>query len=519
MKKILMNLRLWPDKTDIWAICVGYLIINFAFLRHTFDFMWGNHDVLFVKERLLLDSGLFEGRFTQFILPVFLTDGQILPVVTNLLGFLFLVLGLWILAKYWQVPKSVLDYAVFIAFFGVMPYTLSWLYFTFITISCLAWVFFAALGLYLSAKAGESRHKFLLNAVAVLCFYLPLGGYPPVINMFAVVFLGRLALEASFNLMGIKDLWKRYKYSVFNMLLALVLFKGSLFIFKPDAVYNLEMTPVADLPEKFFMCFKIAFNQFVTATPFMERGYKLWLMLMCVFGGIGAFCIKKDVWQKVVAAGLIFGAVFSTTLTTFLAVAHTEYVSRIDFYGIGFLYLLGLAFLLKHKMKFFCSLGLVFAGVGIFLSIVNDYRALNVWKKGNEAEFLILDEVTERIERQPQFKRGKKYRFYQIGDIALRDRYYHGSFDKDDVFLLSLPYLAMWQGGRLLEFYMPYAYVDHELPLLPSDITPEVYEFFMNKARPWPDAHSVFVNDDIIIVVYHAGELDLFREKISILFH
>jgi hypothetical protein len=49
--------------------------------------MWGNHDVKFIKEELLLSSGLFEGRFTQFIPYRLLVTGQILPILNNLLGF------------------------------------------------------------------------------------------------------------------------------------------------------------------------------------------------------------------------------------------------------------------------------------------------------------------------------------------------------------------------------------------------------------------------------------------------
>ena len=83
--------------------------------------MWGNHDVKFVKEQLFLNSGLFEGRFTQFIPHTLLTNGQILPIINNLIGFLFLTLGLWLLAKYWNIPKSRLNYILFITFFSTQP--------------------------------------------------------------------------------------------------------------------------------------------------------------------------------------------------------------------------------------------------------------------------------------------------------------------------------------------------------------------------------------------------------------
>ena len=100
MKKLLQKFRLYPDTLDGKAVLISFLIINFAFLFHTLNFMWGNHDVKFIKEELLFSSGLFEGRFTQFIPYRLLTGGQILPLLNNLLGFAFLTAALWLLAKY-----------------------------------------------------------------------------------------------------------------------------------------------------------------------------------------------------------------------------------------------------------------------------------------------------------------------------------------------------------------------------------------------------------------------------------
>ena len=96
MIKTLKNLSLLPDKIDLKSWLISFLIINFCFLYHSLNFMWGNHDVKFIKEELLLTSGLFEGRFTQFIPYTLLTNGQILPVLNNLIGFFFLTLALWL---------------------------------------------------------------------------------------------------------------------------------------------------------------------------------------------------------------------------------------------------------------------------------------------------------------------------------------------------------------------------------------------------------------------------------------
>ncbi len=518
MKKLLQKFGLFPDLTDLKALLASYLMINFAFLYHTLNFMWGNHDVKFIKEELLLSSGLFEGRFAQFIPYRLLVSGQILPIVNNLLGFAFITLALWLLAKYWGLKKSLLNYILFISFFATQPYTLPWLYFTFITISCLLWVLLAILGLYLSAFIAGSKHKILLSLAAILCFYLPLGGYPPIINTFFVCLGAKLVFSYLFAHKTLRELVSVHKYTLLNILLAAALFKLTLKILPPDSVYNLETAPIASLPSKFITTLKIAFSQFFVTVPFMERGYKITLAAMSLCAVMGGLACANGIKKRLIAACLICGTIWATSLTTFLVIPHTEYVSRIDFYGYAFLYAFFLALLLNLNKKIGQSLALCFMCILLPLNVLNDYQALKVWKLGFDSEFQILDNITERIESHPDFNPKRRYRFYQAGDISRRPSYYHGHFEYDDVFLLSLPYLAMWQGGNLAEFYTPASYIDHTTPLLPADITPDIYRFFMDEARPWPHPNAVFVNKDIIVVIYNQAGLDEFRQKLRALY-
>lgn len=518
MKKHLANFKFLLNKTDLEAIIASFLLINLTFLFHSLNFMWGNHDVGFVKDELLLTSGLFEGRFTQFIPYRLLTMGQILPILNNFIGFAFLTLALWLLAKYWRLPASRLNYILFITFFATEPYTLSWMYFAFITISCLLWTLLAILGLYLSEYIATSACKKTLATAAILCFYTTLGGYPPIINTFFVCLSGRLTIAYLFENKSLRELWHTYKYTLLNIFIAALLFKLTLKLLPPDNVYNLETTPLFALPAKFLTTLKIAFMQFFVTVPFMERGYKIILALMSFAAIIGAIIKAPTLKHRFLTSLFICATIWLTGLTTFLVVPHTEYVSRIDFYGFAFLYAFFLALLLKYKANISHSLAILFMLILIPFNITNDHRAQKVWKQGFNAEFQILSRITERIENHPNFNPKQKYRFYQIGDISLRPNFYHDTYDVDDVFFLSLPYLAMWQGANLLEFYSPYAYIDHQTPLLPSDITPEVYDFFMTQSRPWPHENSIYINPNILIVVYNQIGLNEFRNKIRQLY-
>ena len=506
------------DKTDIKALLISYFIVNLIFLYNTLNFIWGNHDDTFINEGLKLSSGLFEGRFTQFIPPVLLTYGQILPIVTNLLGLMFLTIALWLLAKYWELPKSVLSYTVFIVFFISQPYTLSWLYFTFITLSCLLWTMLVILGLYLSSFIYKSNHKLRLIIASILCFYMPFGGYPPVINTVFVCLAAKITLSYLFAKESLKNLFNIHKYTLLNILLAAVLFKLTLKIITPDNVYNLETTPLADYPAKFMETLIISYKQFVLSLPFMEKGYKIILWIMALTAFIGAIIKAENIKRKALTLFFILGTIWCASLTTFLVIPPTQYVARIDFFGLAFVYAFALALWLSFKTPVCRSLGLIFMIVIIPLNIINNYRAQKNWQQGFNAEMQILDDITARIEDHQNFNPNKQYRFYQAGDISLRPAYYQQKFEQNEPFLLSLPYLAMWQGAPLTQFYSPFNFIDNKTPLVVSDITPDVYEFFMHQAQPYPHKNCIWIDDSIIIVIYNSYGLEEFKNKLKALY-
>lgn len=515
MKKLLQKFSLYPDKTDIKSLALSFLIINFAFLYHTLNFMWGNHDVVFIKEKLHLSSGLFEGRFTQFIPHWLLTDGQILPIINNLLGFVFLTLGLWLLAKYWKLPKKISIYTFFITFFATLPFTLSWMYFTFITISCLLWVMVAVLGLYLSQYIAASTHKLPLTIASVLCFYITLGGYPPIINTCFVCLGAKITSDYLFENYSLKKIFKTHVYAIGNIVAAAILFKLTLRLVQPDNVYNLQSAALSAMPQKFLETIFISLKQFIISLPFMEASYKAILLIMLISAFIGAIIKAPNLGKKALTTLFILGTVWSASLTTFLVVPHTEYVARIDFYGLAFVYTFALALLLKFKTPLAKSLSLIFILIIIPFNILNNYRALKIWKQGFDAEMQILDNVIERIENNPKFNPDNLYRIYQAGDISLRPSYYKKDYTQSEVFFLDLPYFAMWQTAPLLEFFSPFKYADHNTPLLLSDITPDVKDFIKNKARPWPHKNAVYVDENIIIIILSEPELQILKEKLS----
>ena len=503
------------DKTDIKSIIYSLIIINFAFLYHSLNLIWGNHDVTFIKDELLLSSGLFEGRFTQFIPYRLLTNGQILPILNNLIGFSFLTLGLWVLARYWNLKKNKLYYTLFISFFATLPYTLSWLYFTFITISCMLWVLLAILGLHLSSFIYKQKSKSLFIIISTLCFYLPFGGYPPIINTIFVCLSAKILISYALEKKSLKEIFSQHIYTILCIIIAYICFKATFLFIKSDSVYNLQTLNLKEIPQKLISIIFISFNQFIISLPYMEKPYKITLLVMSLTSIIGLFTQSLPKQNKFITFIILFITILCTSTTTFLATAPTQYVARIDFYGLGFLYLFFIYLALSLTPKLYHSLGIIFLFILIPFNILNDYRALTVWKQGFDAEYQILDRVVERIENHKNFNPRKQYRYYQVGDIALRPAFYDSTFDFNDVFLYSHPYLAMWQGKNLIEFYSPFNYVDNKNEIYISDITPQLYTFMKDVAKPWPHQNSIYVDDKIIVVIYRQNELNEFVKQIQ----
>ena len=518
MKKLLTNLSLTPNKQELKALLTSFIIINFTYLYHTLNFMWGNHDVYYVKYNTELSSGLFEGRFTQFILPALLTNGQILPIINNLIAFIFLTLGLYILAKYFKLQSTFLTLTLFISFFCTQPYTISILYFAFISISCFAWLFFSILGLYLSSQIPTSSPKLPLSIASIICFYLPLGGYPPVINTFFVCLSAKITLDIIFERPSIKSLYHTYKYTIINIIIASILFKITLYFLPLKEVYNMELTPLLNLPQKFISTLKISFSQFFISQPFMPKSYKILLAIMSFTAIFGALNLKNTLKTRLLILFFIIITIWFSSLTTFLVTPPTEFVSRIDFYGFALLYAFFLLLLINLSPQIFNSLGIILSFILIFLNIINNYHAQYVWYEGFKHEMKILESINERIESHPNFNPLHQYRVYQAGDITMRPIYYNQKFDKNEPFLLTLPYLAMWQTKNLLEFNSSTQYISAKHTILPQDITKDVYDFIINQSRVWPEKNSIYIQDNIIIIILNSLGQDELKQKVKKLY-
>ena len=112
-----------------------YALTVICYLPFIFSFIWGNHDWGWVKEYTPLFSGVFEGRFSQFIIPIILFEGNILPVFTILSALAFYSATAIIFINLFNVDISSKTTILIGLLLTTAPYTISWLYFKFILLS------------------------------------------------------------------------------------------------------------------------------------------------------------------------------------------------------------------------------------------------------------------------------------------------------------------------------------------------------------------------------------------------
>ena len=109
---------------EIKCIAILWAILVIVFLPYWSSFFLGNHDFRFMRYGIPIDAGVFEGRFTQFVVPWLLSSGQILPIWNIFLGFAFyawaIVRGLlWL-----GLPKKSFEVVAIGLVIGLNPYIL-----------------------------------------------------------------------------------------------------------------------------------------------------------------------------------------------------------------------------------------------------------------------------------------------------------------------------------------------------------------------------------------------------------
>lgn len=493
--------------TDTMKSILGaFFLINIAFLFHTVNFMYGDHDWNYVRYANYWNEGAFEGRPLHFVLQSIFFSGQVLPLLNNMVSFSALALSGVLLARYWHITNSTFKNTLFSSFIAVLPYTLVWLFYAKDSLINLSLPLLAISGLTLVDRE-KTVKKLSYHIMAILLFYFCLASYASVINLLTVCILGEM-LISYLDGRNITSLIKQKILPVLDITIALLLFKLTLSLTTVSSEYNTQVIPFDIWPQKLATTCQAMLLQWVVPLPFIDIVYKLCLLMLCLWGMIIAF-YHGGIKRILGALILIIACLFCSKLAYFLAderghiLAQMEdfaFVGRLDFYGLAYLYGLGLALIMKFAKGYIYKIGIAFAMIITFMSIVRDMYAQKVWKLGFDAEMKVHERMVARIEQQPQFQAKQKYRLLQIGSLSLRKNYYREQTGEEtSLDLLTTSFTPQYMSHIVYNFYYPEDIFYQNASV--KDLSSKGKEFLKNQAQVWPQAPSIYIDNDIIIVV------------------
>ena len=499
-------IKQWYKKADkplLTSFIITFIALNLIFIYHGSQFLFGDHDWKYIQNGIPLDSGLFEGRFTQFLAINLLSYGEILPIINNILGILFFSLSISLLAKYWSLPHKKLTYTLFALFTAITPYILSFMYFAFLIIPVLSWSLFIILSLMISKK--EQTFSLPHTLISAILYTFALGGYPPAINLFATAFSTRILLDIIYEKATIKSLYTNYRYSVLNFILGAIIYKLCLMWFTHtgsinSSYYNLQTTPFNQWGEKFLLVLKDMIKQLIATLPFISLRYKLTTLAITLLALLTT--IKQKSSSKLLKTFFFIAIFLSGLITLFLStsIKETEFSPRIDFFGLMYAYSAMLAIVLKSKKGLIKNLSTLLATISIIYSSYTLFEAQKVWKLGFDAELSIYKRIIKRVEIAPMFNLGGHYAMIQGGSPSLRHKFYHEPYQYNSDDLLSISYVPGMNTGVMWNYYgqTNFASTTSYIYIVPKN---QQLSQSLEQVQVWPKENSVIVLPNQIITV------------------
>lgn len=483
------------------------------YLPFLINFIWGNHDWEWIRKTTPLLSGVFEGRFSQFILPNILFSGRILPVFSLLTALSIFSAAAVMLLKLWQLPQKNRLFLLAGLFLTGSPYTISWLYFSFLTLSILSWIGAVTLAFILLENRPHSNFPKLSFLSAVLLFTLALGGYPPIINTIGVIFFTLLLTRLCLWKMTVRSAVKQifpHIVALFLSTIAVLLIQYCLKRHHLQAdTYNTAGISFSELPDKLLLCAQTAFRQFFTVKTFISDSCKYFGLLLFLMATVNLWHILPKQLSSVIFFILsVAGMLFSCTLTL-LAAQNISYVlnePRIDFFGLPFIYAFSAAVLLNSAEKLPCNLTVAVLCTLIISNANTLSLASKIWIQGFKTEMNFTERVLKRLENTDGFSPQKQYFFIQGGTLDFRSRY-ADSRQNTDSYTLTAPFIPWHLPSKAYLFYYPYNFIRADFDVYWSYVDTEkvpltlgMVHYLQNDISVWPEQSALYINPETVIL-------------------
>lgn len=504
------TLRSWYKVSALVILC---------YLPFLCNFLWGNHDWSWVKEYTPLNSGIFEGRFSQFILPTILFSGNILPIFSVTFGLIFYALAAILLCRLWQMPEKSLPVILISLCLITAPYTISWLYFAFLTLSCLSWPLVIVVSFLILQNKNINKTYAVIGATFLQT--LALGGYPPVINMIGVIFFSLLINDLCLKKHTLKTLIKNYSKHLISILSAVILLLLIQYFLKAFHLqydtYNTTGINLKELPLKLLLCLNTSIRQFFVTTTFIGYLYKY---IMCCLFLLAVIRLYLNLPQKplyIIVFILLLAGMLISSVTTLLAAENENYVlyePRIEFFGLLYIYIFSISVLWRSSRTLIKNLTFTATSILILYNFNTASYAAKVWTLGFKAENNLSERIISRLEEKPEFMpQSHQYTLVQGGVLDFRSRYYiEDNTSHKDSYTLTAPYIPWHLPYKAYTFYYPSVFVKNDFDtfwryISPNDLplTPSLTNYLSNRIDIWPYSNAAYVSPELIILTLSAG--------------
>lgn len=321
------------------------------------------------------------------------------------------------------------------------------------------------------------------------------------------------------------------RFLIVSVALAGISYKIALDIMKKlgkvQEVYNNQMTPFAEIPERILLAIKMSFQSlFAYNVPFMPE------FIAILFGAfVGVLLILLALSQLKISAkfGIIivlFGLILvSQTHIVLSKNIHAGFI--VNFYGLLFLRVVLVALVFKliaesKKAQTLCqNLTFALSFVVIWACVIQSLNAQKILKLSMERDFAYINRVVSRIEQSPNFSYDKKYCGILFGEPQNR---FTESFNADilpiwemqNVFAYSMS-KNVFEGCKVYSDLMQ-DFIDknpQENKIFNTLIKRLDHAGILDKLEPFPHKDSIVVFEDIIVFVASKGNLDEIRASVK----
>ena len=282
--------------------------------------------------------------------------------------------------------------------------------------------------------------------------------------------------------------------------------------------YNTQLEDLVVIFAKVPSMLQTMIEQLVVPMPFIDIAYKLFYVIILLVAIFTIIFKSKSTYNALVSLLLVVFALVCTKITYLFSIQslnNPDFVARIDFYSLPIFYTLMLSIILNLANNTQYKYTFIFAVLIVFMSFVRVSYAQKVWKFGWDAETKLAERIITRLEKMPEFNINKQYKLIQIGEQSLRKNYYvkrNNEYQSNE--LLNSAYYKEGKGKEAYNFYYQTDFIKEDASL--SNLTePQIKEFILNNARPWPAKESIAIINDYIIIILNEDRLAQIRTQLT----